>query len=525
MATDCIAQLTFRYQGLRPPIVARFDMPHASSDGGLVLLKAVDERLRLTEAVARCLTDPRHPGKVAHSVLDLVRQRVFGLAAGYLDGNDAARLADDPLHKLVLDREPLTGPALGSQPTLSRFENAVGRRDLVRLSHQLARTVIDAQRRRLHGRARRITIDLDPTDDPTHGQQELSFFIWPLRHGVLLATGGHADVRRRTDAAPGRPCAAAWQRARQPRGDWPPALAAPGAAAGLPRAILRVRLDGGFAGPRLLTFLDRAGVEYGVGLPGHPRLAKRVRRLLGRASVLFRPTGQAMPVFGETRYAAKSWGHKRRVIMKAEVVQYPGRAPRKNPRFVVTNRARAPEAVYAIYRQRGDVENRHKELKDSLGLGRTSCPRFLANQVRVLLTATAYVLFQTLQQHAQGTVWAGAQVATLRERLIKLGVWVTRSARRIVLHLPRACPWLEPWRQLARAVGARAGYPPPRRRFGPRARPRESSHCRASLPTVGGRPARRSAPTRVSAASTFRRSSDAIVVSIRAARLTSCVPS
>ena len=162
-------------------------------------------------------------------------------------------------------------------------------------------------------------------------------------------------------------------------------------------------------------------------------------------------------MFGETRYAARSWGRKRRVIMKAEVVQYPGRAPRNNPRFVVTNLAQAPEAVYAIYRQRGDVENRHKELKASLGLGRTSCPRFLANQVRVLLTATAYILFQTLQQHAQGTACAGAQVATLRERLIKLGVWITRSARRIVLHLPRACPWLGPWRQLARAVGARAG--------------------------------------------------------------------
>jgi hypothetical protein len=203
--------------------------------------------------------------------------------------------------------------------------------------------------------------------------------------------------------------------------------------------------------------LDRAGVEYVVGLPGNPRLDKRIRRLLGRARVLFRTTGQATAVFGETRYAAKSWGRKRRVIMKAEVVQYPGRAPRDNPRFVVSNLTLAPEAVYAVYRQRGDVENRYKELKDSLGLGRTSCPRFLANQVRVLLTATAYILFQTLQQAAQRTACAGAQVATLRERLIKLAVWITRSARRIVLHLPRACPWLEPWRQVARAVGARAG--------------------------------------------------------------------
>jgi hypothetical protein len=116
-----------------------------------------------------------------------------------------------------------------------------------------------------------------------------------------------------------------------------------------------------------------------------------------------------------------------------------------------------PRRFYAIYRQRGDVENRHKELKDSLGLGRTSGPRFRANQFRVLLTATAYILFQTLQQQAQGTAGAGFQIATLRERLIKLAVWLTRSARRIVLHLPRACTWLEPWRQVARAVGARAG--------------------------------------------------------------------
>jgi hypothetical protein len=321
----------------------------------------------------------------------------------------------------------------------------------------LARTVIAHHRRRLHGRARRITIDLDPTDDPTHGQQELSFFNGHYDTACylpLVATVTFDDepmqylvgiVLRPGNAPAGR---GAIGRLR-----W--LLRALRQA--FPRATLRLRLDGGFAGPRLLTFLDGAGVEYVVGLPGNARLDKRVRRLLGRAWARFRATGQTTPLFGETRYAAKSWGRKRRVIMKAEVVQYPGRAPRKNPRFVVTNLTRAPEAVYAIYRQRGDVENRHKELKDSLGLGRTSCPRFLANQVRVLLTATAYMLCQTLQQQAQRTACAGLQVATLRERLIKLAVWLTRSARRIVLHLPRACPWLEPWRQVARAVGARAG--------------------------------------------------------------------
>ncbi len=457
MATDCIAQLTFRCQRLRAPIVARFDVPHASSDGGLVLLKAVDERLRLTETVAASLTDRRQGGKVAHSVLDLLRQRVFGVAAGYLDGNDAARLADDPLHKLVLDREPLTGPTLGSQPTLSRFENAVGRRELVRVGHRLARTVIAHHRRRLHGRARRITIDLDPTDDPTHGQQELSFFNGHYDTACylpLVATLTFDDepiqylvgiVLRPGNAPAGRGTIG--------RLRW--LLRALRQA--FPRTPVRVRLDGGFAGPALLAFLDRAGVEYVVGLPGNRRLDKRIRRLLGRARVLFRTTGKATPVFGETRYAARTWGRKRRVIMKAEVVQYPGRAPRDNPRFVVTNLTLEPEALYDIYRQRGDVENRYKELKDSLGLGRTSCPRFLANQCRVLLTAIAYVLFQTLQQYAQRTAAAGAQVSTLRERLIKLAVSITRSARRIVLHLPRTGPWLAAWRQVACAVGARAG--------------------------------------------------------------------
>jgi hypothetical protein len=437
--------------------VARFDVPHASSDGGLVLLKAVDERLRLTEAVARCLTDPRQPGKVAHSVLDLVRQRIFGLAAGYFDGNDAARLADDPLHTRVLDREPLTGPALGSQPTLSRFENGISRRDLIRVGQDLARTVIAHHRRRLHGRARRITIDLDPTDDPTHGQQELSFFNGHYDTACYLPLVATLTF----DAEPIQYLAGIVLRP----GNAPAGRGAIGRLRWLlralrrafPRATLRVRLAGGFAGPTRLAFVDRAGVEYVVGLPGNARLGKRVRRLRGRAQVLFRTTGQATPVFGETRYAARSWGRKRRVIMKAEVVQYPGRAPRDNPRFVVTNLRLPAEAVYTVYRQRGDVENRYKELKDSLGLGRTSCPRFLANQFRVLLTAIAYVLFQTLQQYAQRTAAAGAQVSPLRERLIKLAVYITRSARRIVLPLPRTYPWLAAWRQVAGTVGARAG--------------------------------------------------------------------
>jgi len=143
------------------------------------------------------------------------------------------------------------------------------------------------------------------------------------------------------------------------------------------------------------------------------------------------------------------------VIIKSEVVRHPGRDPKNNPRFVVTNLPGAPQTIYEqIYFQRGDVENRLKELHHGLALDRTSCSRFLANQFRVLLTLAAYILFQELRRRAARTVCADAQVTTLRERLIKLAVWVERSARRIVLHLPLSFPWLPTWRHLACAVGA-----------------------------------------------------------------------
>ena len=173
MATDCIPQLTFGFERL---VVAKFDTEHASSDGGAVLLKALDRQLALTEGIARCLDDRRQPGKIQHELLELVQQRVFGLACGYADCNDAARLATDAMHKVLLDRDPITGPDLASQPTLARFEHAISPLALARVGHALADLVIEQHRARLGGRARRITIDLDPTDDPTHGQQELAFF-------------------------------------------------------------------------------------------------------------------------------------------------------------------------------------------------------------------------------------------------------------------------------------------------------------------------------------------------------------
>jgi DDE family transposase len=454
MATPCITQTTFRFHGIRQAVVARFDQPHASSDGGAVLLQAVDDRLGLTADLAACIRDQRQRGKVSHSVADLLRQRVFGLACGYADCNDAARLAEDPIHRLLLGRDPLIGAVLGSQPTLSRFENAVTRQDLYRMGEQLAATVLDFHQARVGNTARRITIDVDATEDPTHGQQQFAFFnafydTWCYL--PLIATVAFNDERDQFLVAallrPGTGPATRGVRGLLRR-------IVDQLRARFPRARLRVRLDAGFAHPKLLDWLEAEDVEYVIGVPGNVRLAKRVRRLLGRARVLARATDDSIRLYGETRYAAKRWSHRRRIVMKAEVLRYPGRATKSNPRFVVTNLRYSPQMVYAIYCGRGDMENRIKELKDGLSVDRTSCSRFLANQFRLLLSAAAYGLFQTLQTHARGTALADAQVSTLRDRLLKVAVWVERSVRRIVLHLPQHFPWLAPWRQLAAAVGA-----------------------------------------------------------------------
>jgi len=436
------------------PVVAKLDEEHSSSDGGALLLKGVDRSLGLTESLADCLQDPRQPGKIDHTFQELLQQRIFAIALGYPDGNDARELADDPIHKLLLDRDPVEGEALASQPTLSRFENTVETTDLYRMADALVEAVIARHRRRLGKRCRLITLDFDPTDDPTHGQQEFTFF-----HGYydtycylpLIGTMAFNDEAEQyllcAVLRPGNAKASAGLVAILRR-----VLAKLEAA--FPKARVRVRLDGGFGSPEVLDFLEEAGVGYVVGMAATQPLKKRARRALGRARRLSRETGETAHVFGETLYKTKhTWPHKRRVIYKAEVVRLAGREPKDNERFVVTNLPHTPKRVYAIYTERGDAENRIKELKNDLAMDRTSCSRFLANQFRVLLTAAAYVLMQELRFRARHTDCARGQVATLRLRLLKLAAWVEVSVRRIVLHLPRRFPGRPAWLRIAAAVG------------------------------------------------------------------------
>jgi hypothetical protein len=440
-------------------VTVRFDQERGSSDGGAVLLGAADRRLGLSEALASCIREDRDPERVVHEIEDLVRQRVYGISCGYPDGNDAARLSSDPVHKLLVGRDPVGEDDLASQPTLSRFENSVSRADLHRMGEALADRVIERHRRRRRGRARVVTIDLDPTEDPAHGRQQLALFNGYYRHWCYLPMLAFVSFENEPDQYLVTALLRPGNSADKKGAIGVLSRLLPRLREAFPRARFRVRLDAGFAAPDVLDFLDEQGdVEYAVAMAKNSILVKRARRHMGRARRLSRQSGKSEHVYAETRYATKTWPYKRRVIIKAEVTRHPGRDPKDNPRFVITNMTQTPRWVYEkFYCRRGDIENRIKELHHGLEIDRTSCSRFLANQLRVFLTAAAYVLMQELRLKAARTKLARAQISTLRERLLKIGARVHSSVRRIVLQLPMGHPYAHAWGRVAHALGAVPG--------------------------------------------------------------------
>jgi hypothetical protein len=443
------------FKGLtKKALVARFDQEQASSDGGAVLLKACDERLGLSASIAACLHDDRQQAKVEHSYQEIFQQRMFGIACGYADGNDAARIANDPVFKLLAGRDPISGSALASQPTLSRFENAVSSGELLQMSEALADAVIQRHRRRKR-KVRRITIDLDPTHDETHGGQQLSFFNRLYDSWCYLPLAGFLTfdnepdqylfccVLRSGSAVAKIGCLSMLKRLL------------PRLRKAFPKAKIRIRLDAGFTGPELYEFFEAERMEYIVCMGKNPVLLRFAEPLMVPLRDALDAGEDLIPQFGECLYAAGSWKRERRVIIKADIALHPGREPKDNPRFIVTNLKTTPKFIYEkVYCARGDIENRIKELKHGLEIDRTSCSSFKANQLRVLMTAAAYVLMQELRLHARRTGCARAQVNTLRLRLLKLGVWIESSVRRIILHLPTSTPFADDWRRIARSVGA-----------------------------------------------------------------------
>lgn len=448
---------------MRKPIEAHFDLPSVTSDGGAVLLGAADRSLGLSDALSRCLQDSRDVQRVRHGLGEMLRQRMFSIACGYEDANDAAYLKGDPMQQSLVAPLAREGKELASQPTLSRFENSVSRTTCYRIGDALMNIVLQRHQKRLR-RVNQVTIDLDGSVDPTHGGQQLSLFSGFYDTHCYLPLFGFLSFNEESDqhlfAAVLRPGTIDERQGSigvlrrvldQVR-------------ARFPRANIRVRLDGGFAGPEIFEFLEKQRVEYVVAMAKNSVLVARSTVSMCLARVASEILDSSVKFYGDTRYAARSWGGiERRVIYKAEVLRSPGVLPKDNARFVVTNLRHKPETVYDIYKGRGDAENRIKELKDGLQIDRTSCHAFWANQFRVLITAASYVLFQEIRLRAHRTSLARAQVGTLRLALIKIGALIQRSCRRVSIRLSQHHPWQREWLMIAQSLGA---IPPPRHSTG-----------------------------------------------------------
>ena len=443
----------------KKPVIADFSGGKLSSDGGVLLLAQLDRQLGLTQAVTAALQDRRDPAKVDHPLLDLLRQRVYQIACGYEDANDADTLRKDPLFKSAVGRRPEHGLDLGSQPTFSRLENGVTRRELLRLSEALVRFFLQQHQ---PAPVVRVVLDLDATEDPTHGQQELNFYNHHYRSHCYLPLLVYATVTvqdpdgRRRELAEQELLVALLRPVNREASFRAKAVLSrlvPLLRETWPGVEVLVRADSGFARPELYAWCEREQVGYVFGLAKNPALVRRTEPWLRDARAAYQeqpePAGGVRPAvreFGMFLYQAHSWDRERLVTCKAEVM-----AQGDNPRWLVSGRLpadlQAPEARYHFYCLRGDRENRIKEWKCDLRADKTSCHRFAANQFRLLLHAVAYVLWQATRKLLAGTEWARAQVSTLRWKLVKVAARVRESHRRVYVQLASSYPWQALWRR------------------------------------------------------------------------------
>jgi hypothetical protein len=395
--------------------------------GGGLLLREIDKRYNVTYTAAACLRDPRHPNRTLHDTSTLLKQRIFSIALGYEDTNDAHALHHDPALKVISWKLPETSPGLASQPTLCRFENRVTGKDLRKLADWLITLYVE-----VHPAPRLwIIIDMDATDDPTHGNQQLSmshgYFDQHMYHPLVVfdgITGFPLEIILR----PGN------------------VHASKGAVAILKRVIKKLkktypatsillRANAGFFIPEIYLFREKERIYYLIGLITNNRLKDKAARLA--AQVQRDHTQSKQRRFISFRYKADSWDRSRRVVAKVGHLE-----KGLNQRFLVTNMSLAPQTIYdQIYVLRGDIENRIKELKHEIKADRLSCHRFLANQSRLLLHTAAYCLLWLLRTHLHGTELAQTQMGTLKLKLLKIGGRVCQTTRRIWFHLSSSYPY------------------------------------------------------------------------------------
>lgn len=427
--TECNTnQLRFSYFQKRN-LTVDFGGGEITSDAGMLLIRQADDRMGLVKGFANCITDQRDLRYVDHDMETLLRQRVYQVVAGYEDCNDANILKSDPALKAACEKL-LSDDDLASQPTLSRLENSMTTKDMYRTANYFLDLYVRKKRKE---KAKRIILDMDGTDDPTHGSQQLTFF-----HGYYDQYMYHLLVIY--DAEGGELVTAVLRPGNK--------HASYGVLAILKRIVTKlkkalpgtgiiIRGDAGFAIPDIYEFCEGEKLGYVIGLIRNDVLQRDIDELLEKAHTQYIETGQKQRLFAETQYQAGSWDKDRRVVMKAEWLE---KGP--NSRFVVTNLSHDPKALYEFYTERGGTcEVRIDELKNGLKADRLSCHRFKANQFRLFLHMAAYWIVQRLREALQKTEFATMQIQQLRLRLLKIGAQVIQSARRMWFRLASGYAW------------------------------------------------------------------------------------
>lgn len=413
-------------------VEARFDGGDVTSNGGAVLLGQADRLLGLVKSVAAGLGDPRQPGKVRHGMADMLRQRVFGIALGYEDLNDHDTLR----HDLALQTAGGRDVTLASAPTLCRFENLAG----PHWAWTVHSVLVDIFIASFKAPPKQIVLDFDATDDRVHGRQEGRFFHGYYDHYCFLPlyvfAGDHllAAYLRPADIDPAKHAAAILKLlTTRLRRAWP-------------QVRIIMRADSGFCRWRLMSWCERHGLDYIIGLARNTRLLALAEVHMAAIKARFEAEGSKQRCFAELTYAAKSWNKKRRVIARLE---HTGKGA--NPRFVVTNLEADGQQLYDnLYCARSEMENRIKEQQLQLFADRTSCHRWWPNQFRLLLASLAYVLIAAIRRIGlKGTDQARAQCITIRLKLLKIGAVMTRNSRTVRYMLSSACPDQQLFRMVA----------------------------------------------------------------------------
>jgi hypothetical protein len=422
---------------------AAFDGGRLTSDGGLVWLSEADSELGLCQRVAEHVPEWRkRQGR--HSLKALIKQRVFQIACGYEDQNDSNSLREAPLLKLLCGSMPRSGADLASQPTISRLENAPSSGACYRIADALFELYLTEREK--DGTPERVLLDFDATDDPTHGDQEGSFYHGyyeqHMYHPLLVFDGesGHlicALLRAGNTHGSNSAVALLKRIVGRLRDRWP-------------GVEVELRADAGFAIPALYDYCEGEGITYTVGLVTNVRLEGMAEDLLEEATRRYEgdQAGEKVKLFSEGRYRAGSWQRERKVVYKAEVMEQG-----TNTRFLVTTRKGEPKDLYEFYARRGESENWIKDFKLHLKADRLSCSRFMANQFRLLLHACAYWLLDTLRRKLVASGSRRMQLDTLRLVLIKIGGRVRELMTKVRMHLASGHPGQSSWHTLSLAFG------------------------------------------------------------------------